>query len=124
MPKYVLMLAVSPDASDALTAVMTSKPNGLRENPPCQLGNPRSGYFLGIPGRPLLKPTWVDFNSLVVQDILDFQRRYRDRVLNAEPLELPVQLFCGLLRCVARSEDLSRRHHGWVLDALDMFKES
>lgn len=122
MRKYVLILAVSPDAGDALTAVLTSKPNGLRESPPCQLGNPRAGYFLGIPGQPLFKPTWVDFNSLVVQDILDFQHRCRDQIVTAESLALPVQIFCGLLRCVAQSDDLSRRHHGWVLDTLDTFK--
>jgi hypothetical protein len=119
MPKYVLILAVSPDAGDALTAVMTSKPNGLREDPPCQLGNPRAGYFLGIPGQPLCKPTWVDFNSLVVQDILDFQERGRHYIVTAEPLQLPAPVFCSLLRCVAQSEDLSRRHHDWVLNALD-----
>ena len=52
MPKYVLILAISTDADDALGAVLTSKSNGLREHPACDFGPPRAGYFLGTPGGP------------------------------------------------------------------------
>jgi hypothetical protein len=47
--KYVLILAADA-GGDALTAVFTSKPNGLTENPACSLGPPRAGYFVGTPG--------------------------------------------------------------------------
>lgn len=45
MPKYVLILAISTDADDALGAVLTSKSNGLSEHPACDFDSPRAGYF-------------------------------------------------------------------------------
>ena len=50
MPKYVLIIATSPNGNDALSAVLTSKANGLREEPACDPGPPRAGYYIGVPG--------------------------------------------------------------------------
>jgi hypothetical protein len=42
-------LADNGTSADVISAVFTSKPNGLREHPPCDHGPPRAGYFVGTP---------------------------------------------------------------------------
>lgn len=44
--KYMLILAIGPNGDDALAAVLTSKANGLREDPACDPGPPRAGYYI------------------------------------------------------------------------------
>ena len=118
MPKYVLILAISTDADDALGAVLTSKSNGLSEHPACDFGPPRAGYFLGTPGGPLTLPTWVDFSSIQDQESLSFKRRIASGRLRQVDVWLHADLFCKVLRCLSQSEDLSRRQHKWLADTL------
>lgn len=72
--KYVLVLAVDHASDDCVTMVFTSRPNGLTEQPPCSLGPPRAGYFVGTPGSMLNKPTWVDFNNVQTLDSADLKK--------------------------------------------------
>jgi hypothetical protein len=112
--KYVLMLAVSPDGDDALSAVLTSRANGLREDPACDPGPPRAGYYLGVPEAGLHKPTWVDFSSTADQDAFAFKKLIACGRITAEPLVLPAAVFCGVLRCLSQSEDINKRQHKWL----------
>lgn len=112
--KYVLILAVSPAGDDALSAVLTSKANGLGEEPACDPGPPRAGYYIGVPGTGLHKPTWVDFSSAADQDAFDFKRMIAIGRIVPEALVLPAAIFCGVLRCLSQSEDINNRQHKWL----------
>ncbi|MDD5176659.1 MAG: hypothetical protein PHQ05_09585 [Sterolibacterium sp.] len=113
--KYVLVLAVD-GSGDAVTAVFTSKPHGLTETPACSLGPPRAGYFVGVPGGVFNQPTWVDFSSLDTLDGFDLATHVssgRTRLLSQT---LPAEIFCGVLRCVLQSEDITARQARWIGD--------
>lgn len=114
--KYVLVLAVDPRGRDLVTAVFTSKPNGLVEQPACNLGPPRAGYFVGVPGGVLALPTWVDFNSLQDLDAADLAKLQRSGRMTLLPQPLPVSLFCAVLRCVMQCDDLTGRQARLVGD--------
>ena len=117
MRKYVLVLAVA-HSGDMITAVLTSKPNGLTEHPPCSLGPPREGYFLGIPGHTLNKPTWVDFSSLQTLDRYDLELHIRQGRTKRLPHTLEAGTLCAVLRCVLRSDDITNRQSRWIADAI------
>ncbi|MDH2229422.1 hypothetical protein N5K37_05865 [Delftia tsuruhatensis] len=114
MRKYVLILATSPNGDDALSAVLTSKANGLREEPACDPGPPRAGYYVGVPGDGLLKPTWVDFSSVKDEDDFDFKKLVGNGRITSHALTLPDAIFCGILRCLSKSEDINNRQHKWL----------
>lgn len=107
--KYLLVLAVDPRSGDAVTAVFTSKANGLVESPACNLGPPRAGHFVGALGGVLQLPSWVDFNSLQDLEARDLDRLRHSGRLNLLAQGLPGPLLCAVLRCVQQSEDLTGR---------------
>ncbi len=112
--KYVLILATSPSGDEALSAVLTSKSNGLREEPACDPGPPRAGYFVGVPGGGLMKLTWVDFSGVKDQDDFEFKKLLKNGRITPMDLVLPVDVFCGVLRCLSKSEDINNRQHRWL----------
>lgn len=112
--KYVLILAVGSNGDDALSAVLTSKANGLREDPACDFGPPRAGYYLGVPGVVLYKPTWVDFSSAADQDAFAFKKLIASGRITPVELVLAADVFCGVLRCLSQSEDINNRQHKWL----------
>lgn len=118
MPKYVLILATSPSCDDALSTVLTSKANGLREEPACDPGPPRAGYYVGVPGGGLIKPTWVDFSRVQDEDDFKFQKFINNGRITPVDLTLPRAVFCGVLRCLSKSEDLSNRQHMWLANTI------
>ena len=114
--KYLLVLAVDPRGGDLVTAVFTSKAHGLTEQPACNLGPPRAGCFVGAPGGVLSVPSWVDFNSLQDLDASDLLKLQRSGRMSPLPLALPAPLFCGVLRCLLQSDDLTGRQARLVGD--------
>ncbi len=114
MPKYVLILATSPCGNNAFSAVLTSKANGLREEPACDPGPPRAGYYVGVPGRGLIKPTWVDFSSVKDEDDFEFKKLINSGRITPIDLTLPGAVFFGVLRCLSKSEDINNRQHKWL----------
>lgn len=115
--KYVVVLAVDSRSGDVVTAVFTSKPNGLVEQPACNLGPPRAGHFVGAPGGVFTLPTWVDFNSLQDLDAGDLTKLQHGGRMNLVPQTLPVPLLCAVLRCVLQCDDLTGRQARLVGDA-------
>lgn len=113
MRKYLLILATDQHA-DSLGIVFTSRPNGLTEEPACSLGPPRAGFFIGTPGGVFQKPTWMDFASLDLLDNYDFSRHVAQgrKKLLAQKLEPPI--FCGILRCLLQSDDVTLRQARWL----------
>jgi hypothetical protein len=106
--KFVLTLAVEP-SGDTLTAVFTSRPNGLPEEPACSHGPPRAGYFMGVLGQPLVKPTWVDFSSVETLDEMDLKIHLKDGRKTPVELSIGPDLLCLIIRCLIQSEDLTKR---------------
>lgn len=113
--KYVLVLALAKDG-DLITAVFTSKSNGLPELPLCFMGPPRAGFFVGAPGGVLTRPTWVDFSSLQDLDRQDFSTLQKQGRLHLIPKSLPPNLLCGVLRCILGFEDLTGRQGRIIAD--------
>lgn len=116
MRKYVIVLAVEPKSGDCVTAVFTSKSHGLTEDPACSLGPPRAGYYVGVPGDALTKPTWVDFSSVTTLDSGDFAAHVRTGRKNLTSLAMPAKTFCAVLRCVLQCEDITLRESRWIGD--------
>lgn len=114
--KYRLVLAVAPKSGDCLTAVFTSKPNGLPDHPACQLGPPRAGFFVGVPGGKLNVETWVDFSSLQTLDLADIQGFVASGRALLLKQTLAAAQFCAVLRCVLQHDDLELRQARWVGD--------
>lgn len=103
--KYVLVLAVDPKYGDCVTLVFTSTPNGLPEQPACYIGNPRSGFYLGIPGYVFYKETWLDFNSLKTLDDYDLRLHQKQGRKTLLKQTLPQPTFCAVLRCILQMQD-------------------
>lgn len=116
--KYVLVLATNPNTGDVLTAVFTSKPNGLTETPACSLGPPRAGYFVGVPGGILTMPTWVDFSSVDTLDTHDLGLHVRSGRKSLTAQLLPNNICCAVLRCASQSEDITNRQLRWIDDTI------
>jgi len=115
MRKYVLVLAIEA-GGDPITAVFTSKPNGLTERPPCSLGAPREGYFIGIPGGAFGKPTWVDFSSVHTLDARDLALHVAQGRTKLLKQSLDAVALCAVLRCLLRSDDITNRQARWIGD--------
>lgn len=119
MRKYVLILAVHATSGDSVTMVFTTKPNGLTENPACYIGNPRSGYFLGVLGGVLSEPTWVDFSSIKTLDNYDLDQHIQSKRKSLLQQSLTNAQICAVLRCVMQCEDdISIRQYRWLGDAI------
>lgn len=116
--KYVLVLAVDASRRDVVTAVFTSKSHGLTQAPACSSGPPRSGYYVGVPGGVLSLPTWVDFSSLDTVDEADLLRQIAQGRTSLLSQALAPAVFCGVLRCVLRSEDVTGRQARLVGDVI------
>jgi hypothetical protein len=106
--KYLLVLAM--DGRDAITAVFTSRSNGLPTHPACWQGHPRCGYYVGALGGVLHKDSWVDFNSVAALEEGDFARYRQTQRIRLLSQTLAPAVFCGVLRCVLGYQDLIRRH--------------
>lgn len=115
MRKYFLVLAAGPHG-DALTAVFTSRANGLTEQPACSLGPPRAGYFIGTIARLLPKPTWVDFSSLEMLDVADLALHLETGRSHCLEPTLARPLLCAVLRCLLQSDDVTRRQARLLAD--------
>lgn len=116
--KYVLILAVESNGCDAVTAVFTSKSNGLTEDPPCSLGPPRAGHYVGVPGGVMSLPTWVDFSSIDTLDNYDLAVHVSSSRKSLVTQTLALELLCAILRCVLQSEDITMRQARWIGDTV------
>ncbi|WP_423392806.1 hypothetical protein [Burkholderia sp. LMG 21824] len=117
--KYYLVMATSPDGSDALTAVFTSKPNGLTDDPACSTGTPRAGHYVGIQGGFLVLESWVEFSSIKIVDSYLINQQVGSGQTSLTVQTLPPALFCSVLRCALQVElDISNRGIRWLRDTI------
>ena len=100
------------------TKEVTSKSNGLTETPPCSLGPPRAGHYVGVPGGVMTLPTWVDFSSIDTLDNYDLAIHVSSGRKSIVTQTLPPEILCAVLRCVLQSDDITRRQARWIGDAV------
>jgi len=112
--KYLVLLAFTP-GRDAIYRLLTSEPHGRPERPPCYHGDPYPGFFLGMPGAPLTRPTWVDLRAADDYDSRDFDADAANRTLSLI-IKLPPPVLCAVLSCAVNAEDTTRAQHQALLD--------
>lgn len=116
MPKYVLVMATEPKHDCSVTAVFTSKPNGLGTDPACSMSHPRTGYYVGAPGGVLYKETWVDFATVAETDNDLIRKAEKAGRMTLTQQTLDAIAFCAVLRCALGLQDLSNRNWRWIND--------
>lgn len=117
--KYLLVLA-APSGADVIARLITSRPHGRPETPPCYHGLPYGGYFLGIPGDPLTRKSWVDLRYL---DDLDRASARADqaRGVFVRVAALSHATLCAVIECVASADDTTRAQERVLRDTLATF---
>lgn len=112
--KYLLALAYLP-GGDIVFRLLTSRQRGRPEVPPCYRGDPYPGFFLGTPGAPLNRSTWVDLRGIEDYDeasaARDQTRGDLARVTTLEP-----NLLRAVLDCTARANDTTRLQERAIRD--------
>jgi hypothetical protein len=112
--KYLVVLAFTP-GRDVIYRLLTSEPHGRPERPPCYHGDPYPGYFLGVPGAPLTRPTWVDLRAADDYDPDAFGADMAGGTLRLI-MNLPLPVLCAVLACAANAEDTTRQQNRALLD--------
>jgi hypothetical protein len=113
--KYVLILAAFRDR-DLVARLLTSRAHGRPEHPRCFHGHPYPGFFLGVPGRSLEMPTWIDLRALDDIDRNEFALRIKRDVRIAG--SVPRDLLIEAMECVAASDDTTRGQERALRDSL------
>ncbi len=114
--KYLIVLAITP-GRDLVIRLLTSRSHGRPEQPPCFHGDPYPGFFLGIPGEPLNRPTWIDLRHLNDADPLDF-RRDIERSVMAHVVRIAKPALRTILDCAANANDTTRLQERALRDEL------
>jgi hypothetical protein len=115
-PKYLVILAALP-SGDFVARLLTSRPHGRPETPPCYHGHPYPGFYLGVIGDQLSAKSWVDLRYLDDFDDIEFKRRMKSTRI-AFITSLTREVMPNLLDCAAAAEDTTRQQERAVRDAL------
>lgn len=117
LPKYLVILAV-PAVGDLVVRLITSRYAGLRpEHPPCHHGDPYPGFYLGIPGGPLDRRSWLDLRPFDDLDAELFALQLRKGTIERVG-ELPPTMVRAALECAAAADDTSRLQESHIRDSL------
>lgn len=114
--KYLLVLA-APSHGDLVVRLLTSRPHGHPEQPPCFHGMPYAGYFLGIPGCELDRKTWVDLRPQDDLDPIAWCGR-QEKGLLRHVMSLHPATIARVIECVAGADDTTRRQEAVLRDVL------
>lgn len=114
--KYLLVLA-APKAGDVVFRLLTSRQNDRPETPPCFHGMPYPGFFLGLIGGHLTKPSWLDLRASndLDADYLDLHLR-KGRATIVGTLDTPRLI--AALECAAAADDTTRHQESMMRDVL------
>jgi hypothetical protein len=104
--KYMLALALT-NGGDLVIRLLTSRPHGRREIPPCCHGDPYPAFFFGVLGAPLYRPSWLDLRPLDDADPRDVARD-EDAGLIGVVAALAPEVFRAALECAANADDTTR----------------
>lgn len=115
-PKYLLALALMP-GDDIVARLLTSRPHGRRETPPCFHGLPYPGFYTGVLGGQLSKKSWVDLRYLDDLDAANATRLRKKGVLTWV-MSLDTAFFVEILDCVAAADDTTVQQERCIRDLL------
>lgn len=115
-PKFLLALARTP-GDDIVARVLTSRPHGRPEDPPCYHGLPYPGYYVGVLGGSLSTKSWVDLRYLDDVDSIDAARLTEDGVLSLV-MTLDAEVLAAALDCAAAADDTTRFQERSIRDQL------
>jgi hypothetical protein len=118
--KYLLSLATTA-GGDLVMRLLTSRAHGRPELPPCYHGMPYPSFYLGIPGKPLLKKSWLDLRGLPDFDPVEFGNKLK-RGQIAAVHQIPLIMMLPVLECVANAEDTTRLQERSIRDALTQLR--
>ena len=119
-PKFLVLLATIA-SNDLVARLLTSRPHGRPENPPCFHGQPYASFYIGVQGGPLHSKSWVDLRYLDDFDGSEFKRRLNNgRIVSVTSLK--GDLLVSLLDCVARAEDTTRMQERAIRDELALLR--
>ena len=119
--KYLLILAQHAHG-DFIARLLTSRTHGRPESPPCFHGTPYPGYFLGVIGTRLDRPTWIDLRGLDDIDhaeLADSANRGAAVVHSIDRVVL-----ANAMACVAGADDTTRAQERALRDALARLRGS
>lgn len=103
-PKYLLVLAVA--RGDVVYRLLTSRGPRARQ-PRCSHADPYPSYFLGVPGVPLDRETWLDLRECDDIDLGEFSSLIQ-RSLVQPVYAIPDAVLCDALLCAANAPDTTR----------------
>lgn len=112
--KYFVVLAVNP-AGDIVARLLTSRPHGRPEQPPCFHGHPYPGFYLGVIGSPLIVKSWVDLRYLDDLDPTTVERDLATGTVIAVGRVSRSQLI-PMLECAAAADDTTRMQSRAISD--------
>ena len=119
-PKYLLFLARTP-SHDLVARLLTSRPYGRPESPPCFHGNPYPSFYLGVLGGPLSTKSWVDLRKLDDIDFASAIRRKKEGVMDLI-LTLDPNRLIEVMDCVAGADDTTRLQETSIRDQLAIIR--
>lgn len=114
--KFLVFLAPTP-GDDWVARLLTSQANMRTEQPPCSLGYPYPGFFLGVLGQVLPLKTWVDLRGLPDIDPLSVTQLVRLGIMGSV-MALPKASLKQLIECAAAAEDTTRQQERALRDQL------
>jgi len=115
-PKYLVLLAALA-SGDWVARLLTSRPHGRPEQPPCFHGRPYSSFYLGVIGGLLSAKSWVDLRYLEDFDEFEFRRRLKSNRI-VPIISLSRDALVQVLDCAAAAEDTTRLQERAIRDAL------
>lgn len=114
--KYLLALALTR-GGDVVVRLLTSRPHGRPLSPPCFLGDPYPGFYLGVLGGSLSRESWLDLRAADDVDpfLAERARSRGDLVLIAT---VSAEQFRSAAECAASARDTTREQERAIRDFL------
>jgi hypothetical protein len=119
-PKYIVLLARGP-GGDWIARLLTSRASLRTENPPCDHSDPYPGYYLGVPGAPLTRRTWVDLRALPDLDSAGLATLRTKGILKFA-LKLNDRSLADVLECAAGAPDTTSQQEKALRDGLALLR--
>ena len=116
LPKYLTVLAALR-GGDVVFRLLTSRPHGRRENPPCSHGDPYPRFYLGVLGSPLTEKSWLDLRGSEDFESGEFRAELSGKIL--EPVaRLNGRMLRAAMECAAAATDTTYAQEQAIRDRL------
>jgi len=117
LAKYLLVLGFSK-SKDIIYKLLTSRVDHRPTQPVCSHGEPRPGFYMGIPqtGGALFKETWLDLRESDDYDHYDFTDLVERGTLTYV-YQIPSNQLCELLECAANAPDTMRSQRDGMMNS-------